>query len=362
MEQNYFQVDHLSASFFTEKGEVKAVNDVSITVPPGSIVGIVGESGCGKSMTARAIMGLIKYPGRVTGGEILLNGRDITKLSERERCGLRGSDISMIFQEPMTSLNPVMKVGKQVEEALRLHTDIKGSEARQKTLEIFEAVGISDGEKRCNCYPHQLSGGLRQRVMIAMAMICKPRLLIADEPTTALDVTVEAQILRLMKKLSESGTSVLIISHNLGVIAQICDYVYVMYAGRIVEQADTLTLFDRPMHPYTRGLLRAVSSLREDADTLETIPGVVPNLLHLPKGCSFSLRCEQCGDRCMNDLPPLIEAEKDHLVRCHQCKNKMTGAKTHTKEGAEDAPENMEARKDAAAPGSGSGSETEVTA
>ncbi len=317
MEQKTLEVKNLSVSFFTEKGEIKAVNDVSIEVPAGKIVGIVGESGCGKSMTTRAVMGLVKYPGKVVGGEIFLEGRNITSLTESERCKIRGSRISMVFQEPMTSLNPVMKIGKQVEEALLLHNKISRKEARKRTLEIFEAVGIPEPEKRCDSYPHQLSGGLRQRVMIAMAMICRPGLLIADEPTTALDVTVEAQILRLMKQLCEAGTSILLISHNLGVIAQICDYVYVMYAGRIVEQADTLTLFDDPLHPYTRGLLNAVSSLRSGGEVLDTIPGVVPNLLHMPAGCSFSLRCEQCVDRCFDVLPELQETGPGHKVRCH---------------------------------------------
>ena len=316
MEMKTLEVNHLCTSFFTQKGEVKAVNDVSIEVPSGKIVGIVGESGCGKSMTARSVMGLVKYPGRVTGGQILLDGRDITSLPDKERSRIRGSEISMIFQEPMTSLNPVMKAGKQVDEAVRLHEHVSRAEAKKRTLEMFEAVGISEPEERYHCYPHQLSGGLRQRVMIAMAMVCRPKLLIADEPTTALDVTVEAQILQLMKKLCEGGTSILIISHNLGVIAQVCDYVYVMYAGRIVEQADTCTLFDRPAHPYTEGLLQAVTSLRADRDTLDTIPGVVPNLLRLPAGCSFSLRCQKCEDRCVSGLPELLETEPGHKVRC----------------------------------------------
>ena len=319
MEQKTLEVKHLCVTFPTEKGEIRPVNDVSIEVPDGRIVGIVGESGCGKSMTARAVMGLIKKPGRVAGGEIFLDGRNITYLSEKERCDLRGNEISMIFQEPMTSLNPVMKVGRQVEEAIRLHTDVTKEEARKKVLEIFEDVGISEAEKRYDSYPHQLSGGLRQRVMIAMAMICRPRLLIADEPTTALDVTVEAQILRLMKELCGSGTSILLISHNLGVIAQVCDHVYVMYAGRIVEQAATAAVFDRPMHPYTKGLLGAVLSLRSGADTLDTIPGVVPDFPELPAGCSFCARCSRAEDGCADRLPELAEAEPGHLVRCHLC-------------------------------------------
>ena len=317
MEPKTLEINHLCVSFFTQKGEVKAVNDVSLEVPAGKIVGIVGESGCGKSMTARAVMGLIKEPGKITGGTILLSGREVTNLSGKELCAMRGSEVSMVFQEPMTSLNPVMKVGKQVDEVIRLHENLSKQQAKQRTLEILQDVGISEPEKRYDCYPHELSGGLRQRIMIAMAMICKPALLIADEPTTALDVTVEAQILRLMKKLCEGGTSILIISHNLGVIAQLCDYVYVMYAGRILEEAETFSLFEHPFHPYTRGLLASVSSLRSDADVLETIPGVVPNLLHLPDGCSFSLRCDSCEERCSAKLPPLTEILPDHRVRCH---------------------------------------------
>ena len=317
MEQNILDVRHLNVSFFTQKGEVRAVSDVSLEIPAGKIVGIVGESGCGKSVTARAVMGLLKYPGKIAGGEILLNGREISGFSDRELSELRGKEISMIFQEPMTSLNPVMRVGRQVEEAVRLHNGVSKEEAERLTLQAFRQVGISEPEKRSRSYPHQLSGGLRQRVMIAMAMICRPRLLIADEPTTALDVTVQAQILRLMKQLREEGTGILIISHDLGVIAQLCDYVYVMYAGRVVEQADPYSLFEHPMHPYTRGLMNAVAALRKEGGKLDTIPGVVPNLLHLPAGCSFSLRCAQCREDCAGRMPELRETEPGHKVRCH---------------------------------------------
>ncbi len=325
METRTLEIRHLNTSFFTDKGEVRVVSDVSLDVNPGQIVGIVGESGCGKSMTAKSVMGLLKYPGKVVSGEILLDGKPITNLSKKEQCEIRGSEVSMIFQEPMTSLNPVVKVGKQVEEALLLHKDISKKEAKQKAVEILDKVGIPDAARRMNSYPHELSGGLRQRIMIAMAMICEPKLLIADEPTTALDVTVEAQILRLMKKLCQAGTSILLISHNLGVIAQVCDYVYVMYAGKIVEEADTCTLFDHPVHPYTKGLLGAVRSLRSSNKVLETIPGVVPNLSHLPKGCSFSLRCGSCMERCMEEVPELTEVHEPadergrnprHLSRC----------------------------------------------
>ena len=312
------EVRNLIVSIPAQKGVLKPVNDVSLCIPEGKIVGIVGESGCGKSMTARAIMGLTKSPVKTESGCILLDGRELIGLPESELCGIRGSEISMIFQEPMTSLNPVMKVGRQVDEAIRVHMSVPASEARAKTIEMFESVGIPEPEARYNCYPHELSGGLRQRVMIAMAMICRPRLLIADEPTTALDVTVEAQILHLMRELNKSGTSILLISHNLGVIAKVCDYVYVMYAGRILEEADVFTLFEKPLHPYTRGLLDAVYSLRREEPVLETVAGVVPDLLHLPEGCSFSPRCGECLQDCASREPAMCEPEPGHKVRCHQ--------------------------------------------
>ena len=310
-------VEHLCTSFFTQNGEVKAVNDVSISVPRGSIIGIVGESGCGKSMTARSIVRLLRYPGKIVSGSIKLAGKELTELSEHEMSTVRGEEIGMIFQEPMTSLNPVMKVGLQVREALLLHRKVTPGEAKAEVLRIFRKVGISEPERRYNCYPHELSGGLRQRVMIAMAMICRPKLIIADEPTTALDVTVEAQILQLMRALrDETGSGIVIISHNLGVIAQMCDYVYVMYAGRVVEQAETFELFAHPAHPYTAGLMSAVASLERGSDELETIPGVVPNLLHLPAGCSFSPRCSECGEHCTGAVPELREVSAGHLARC----------------------------------------------
>ncbi len=311
------KVEHLCTSFFTQNGEVKAVNDVSVSVPRGSIIGIVGESGCGKSMTARSIVRLLRYPGKIVGGSIRLAGKELTELSEHEMSTVRGEEIGMIFQEPMTSLNPVMRVGLQVREALLLHRKVTPHEAKTEVLRIFRKVGISEPERRYNCYPHELSGGLRQRVMIAMAMICRPKLIIADEPTTALDVTVEAQILQLMRTLrDETGSGIVIISHNLGVIAQMCDYVYVMYAGRVVEQAETFELFAHPAHPYTVGLMSAVASLERGGDELETIPGVVPNLLHLPAGCSFSPRCAECGAHCGAAVPELREISPGHLVRC----------------------------------------------
>ena len=309
-------VEHLQVSFFTERGEVRASDDVSLEVAPGQVVGIVGESGCGKSVCGRAIMGLVRPPGRVVGGRVVLDGQDLLGLSARQWCDVRGSKVSMIFQEPMTSLNPLMRVGRQVAEAIQAHTDASDDEALRQAERMLEAVGIADAHKRMRSYPHELSGGLRQRVMIAMAMALRPRLLIADEPTTALDVTVQAQILRLMRELATGDTAVLIISHDLGVIAQLCDYVYVMYAGRVVEQAPTAELFDRPAHPYTQGLLAAVSSLREDGDVLSTIPGAVPNLLHLPQGCSFAPRCARCRERCREAQPVLAPAGPGHAARC----------------------------------------------
>ena len=311
------RVRDLSTSFFSEKGEIKAVDHVSFDVPHGSIVGLVGESGCGKSMTARSIMKLLKYPGKIVGGEILLEGRNLVPLSETEMSLIRGEEIAMIFQEPMTSLNPVVPVGKQVQEAILQHRKISRDEAKKKVLHMFETVGISEPEKRYRCYPHELSGGLRQRVMIAMAMICRPKLLIADEPTTALDVTVEAQILELLRELRDTiGTSIILISHNLGVIAQLCDYVYVMYAGQVVEQAPVLELFNNPSHPYTQGLMDSVRSLRRGDEQLSTIPGVVPNLLHLPQGCRFAPRCSIAGEDCHRCCPELNDLSRGHYVRC----------------------------------------------
>ena len=280
---NVLEIRGLNSYFFTEKGVAPAVDGLDLDIPKGKIIGLVGESGCGKSMTAKSIMGLLKYPGRVAGGSIRFEDQDLTRLSDKELRKICGNDISMIFQEPMTSLNPVLKVGRQVRETLLVHNPTMGkAEAKQRVVEMFQRVGIPEAEKRYDCYPHELSGGLRQRVMIAMAMVCKPKLLIADEPTTALDVTIEAQILRLMKELrDETGMSVLIITHNMGVVAEICDYVYVMYAGKIMEQAETFELFDHTMHPYTKGLLDSIPRIGQNAERLHTIPGVVPNLLHL---------------------------------------------------------------------------------
>ncbi len=317
-EQNVLEIKELKSYFYTEKGVAKAVDGVNITIPKGKIIGLVGESGCGKSMTARSIMGLLKYPGKIAGGSILFEGKDLAKLPERELRKICGNDISMIFQEPMTSLNPVLKVGRQVQETLLVHDRTIGKdEAKKRVIDMFEKVGIPEAGKRYDSYPHELSGGLRQRVMIAMAMICKPHLLIADEPTTALDVTIEAQILRLMKQLrDETGTSVLIITHNLGVVAEICDYVYVMYAGRIVEQAPTCELFDHTAHPYTKGLMASIPRIGNNPERLHTIPGVVPNLLHLPEGCTFCTRCECAVEACRKEKPVLKKVGEEHWSAC----------------------------------------------
>ena len=318
---NVLEIRGLNSYFFTEKGVVPAVDGLDLDIPKGKIIGLVGESGCGKSMTAKSIMGLLKYPGRVAGGSIRFEDQDLTRLSDKELRKICGNDISMIFQEPMTSLNPVLKVGHQVRETLLVHNPtMSKAEAKQRVVEMFQRVGIPEAEKRYDCYPHELSGGLRQRVMIAMAMVCKPKLLIADEPTTALDVTIEAQILRLMKELrDETGMSVLIITHNMGVVAEICDYVYVMYAGKIMEQAETFELFDHTMHPYTKGLLDSIPRIGQNAERLHTIPGVVPNLLHLSQGCPFSNRCEYATDQCRTEKAQLHPVAPDHQVRCFRC-------------------------------------------
>lgn len=318
---NVLEIRGLNSYFFTEKGVAPAVDGLDLDIPKGKIIGLVGESGCGKSMTAKSIMGLLKYPGRVAGGSIRFEDQDLTRLSDKELRKICGNDISMIFQEPMTSLNPVLKVGRQVRETLLVHNPtMSKAEAKQRVVEMFQRVGIPEAVKRYDCYPHELSGGLRQRVMIAMAMVCKPKLLIADEPTTALDVTIEAQILRLMKELrDETGMSVLIITHNMGVVAEICDYVYVMYAGKIMEQAETFELFDHTMHPYTKGLLDSIPRIGQNAERLHTIPGVVPNLLHLSQGCPFSNRCEYATDQCRTEKAQLHPVAPDHQVRCFRC-------------------------------------------
>ena len=308
----------LRTHFFTDEGVVRAVDGVSLPVRPGQIVGVVGESGCGKSVTALSILRLVEPPGRIVEGQILFEGRDLRTLPERELRALRGHRISMIFQEPMTSLNPVFTVGDQIAEAIRLHLGASPAEARERTIEMLRRVRIPSPESRVDAYPHQMSGGMRQRVMIAMALSCGPRLLIADEPTTALDVTIQAQILELMKELQrESGMSVLLITHDLAVVAETADQVAVMYASKVVEQASVRELFGAPLHPYTQGLMQARPSLKTaKEERLRMIPGAVPNPLFFPPGCKFHPRCPLAVDSCRSVEPVLRELRPGHWVAC----------------------------------------------
>jgi len=316
------KVKNLKTYFFTHEGTVKAVDEVSFSVNQGKTLGLVGESGCGKSVTALSIMRLIPNPpGKIVSGEIWFEGKNLLKLDEKEIRKIRGKKISMIFQEPMTSLDPVFTIGHEIVEAIQLHQGLNKDEAKKKAIEALKIVGIPDVEKRINNYPHQLSGGMRQRVMIAMALSCNPTLLIADEPTTALDVTIQAQILRLINDLKDKfGASVMLITHDLGVIAEMCDNVAVMYAGHIVEYTDVYTLFDNPLHPYTKGLSKSIPRMNVDVEHLNAIPGIVPNLLDLPSGCPFHPRCDLCFKRCVEEMPELIEIEDSHLVKCHLVK------------------------------------------
>jgi len=312
------QVENLETHFFTEDGVVRAVDDVSFSVPEGATVGLVGESGCGKSVTALSILRLVSTPpGRIVGGRILYRDGDLLALSDAAMRDIRGNKISMIFQEPMTSLNPVFSSGEQVAEAVRLHQRASRAEARNRTIELFHLVGIPSPEQRISSYPHQMSGGMRQRVMIAMALACRPDLLIADEPTTALDVTIQAQILDLLARLQrEMGMSVLLITHDLGVVAETCERVIVMYAGQIVEESSAAALFAKPRHPYTCGLLRSLPRSGERADRLREIPGMVPPLTDLPTGCRFRDRCDRAVDRCAVEGPALADDGGGRLVRC----------------------------------------------
>ncbi len=313
-------IRNLHTYFFTDEGVAKAVDGVDLELKEGGTLGVVGESGCGKSVTALSVMRLIPDPpGKITQGQILFAGTNLLDLSEAEMRKIRGRSISMIFQEPMTSLNPVFQIGDQVSEVLRLHEGLSRRDAWDRSIEMLKMVGIPSPERRVQEYPHQLSGGMRQRAMIAMALACSPKLMIADEPTTALDVTIQAQILELINRLQrDKGMSVILITHNLGVIAETAQKVAVMYAGRIVEYAEVKPIFGNPMHPYTQGLLKSIPRLDEDharKARLEAIPGLVPSLLELPQGCKFSNRCKYVFEKC-GEEPQLIEAEPGHLVRC----------------------------------------------
>jgi oligopeptide/dipeptide ABC transporter ATP-binding protein len=314
------EIKHLRTYFSVRGHTAKAVDDVSLSILPGQTLGLVGESGCGKSVTAHSIMRLIPSPpGRIAGGEILFEGRDLVKASEAQMRRIRGNRISMIFQEPMTSLNPTYPVGDQVGEVIRLHEKLSRSAARERSVAMFKLVGIPAPEKRIDDYPHQMSGGMRQRVMIAMALACSPQLMIADEPTTALDVTIQAQILDLMNTLKqETGAAILFITHDLGVIAEMSQHVAVMYAGRMMEYADARTLYRTPKNPYTVGLLGSIPVLGRNSGggRLQTIPGVVPSLLQLPEGCLFSDRCPDVFDDCRRVAPAMVSAGENHWVRC----------------------------------------------
>ena len=316
--QPVLEVKNLQTHFFTDDGVVKAVNGVSFQVYPGETLGVVGESGCGKSVTALSILRLIASPpGKIVGGQILYKGKDLVTASEAEMRKIRGNEISMIFQEPMTSLNPVYTCGDQIMEAIRLHQKVSKREARSRAIEMLKLVGIPLPEQRVDEYPHQLSGGMRQRVMIAMALSCHPSVLIADEPTTALDVTIQAQILELLDRLqAELGMAIILITHDLGVVAEVADHVAVMYGGQIQEYADVETLFEKTTHPYTGGLLASIPTLGEQVERLRVIPGAVPNPVDFPPGCTFHPRCHLAVDDCKRIEPQLLPYDGGHLVRC----------------------------------------------
>jgi len=317
MKEKLLEVINLNTKFKTDDGVFSAVNGINFRVYKGESIGIVGESGCGKSVTSMSIMRLLKTPPAIVTGEIYFEGNNLLELPINDMRSIRGNDIAMIFQEPMTSLNPVYTCGKQISEAIIMHQKLGKKEAREKAIEMLRLVGISLPEKRVDEYPHQLSGGMRQRVMIAMALSCHPKLLIADEPTTALDVTIQAQILELIKELrKELGMAMILITHDLGVVAEMTERVIVMYAGEVVEESDVFSIFKNPMHPYTKGLLASIPKLNEKKDELYVIEGVVPSPHEMPKGCRFSPRCTKCMEICKEKEPPLIKAENDHHVRC----------------------------------------------
>jgi oligopeptide/dipeptide ABC transporter ATP-binding protein len=320
--QSLLQVKNIKTYFFTEDGVVKAVDGVDFYINKGEVLGLVGESGCGKSVTSLSIMRLVAPPGRIVEGQIIFDGKDLLKLTEHEMVRMRGNRISMIFQQPQSSLNPVFKVGDQIAEVFQIHQNLNKSESWKKAVDLLHLVGIPDADDKAHCYPHEMSGGQAQRVMIAMALALKPILLIADEPTTALDVTIQAQILDLMRGLRERmGTSVILITHDLGIIAEMADRVAVMYAGRIIEESEVRPLFSHPLHPYTQGLLASIPVLGKVTDELEVIPGIVPNLVDLPPGCKFAPRCSARTEYnlsiCSTDEPKLIDMDSEgHTVRC----------------------------------------------
>lgn len=321
MNNNLLKIEGLKTYFYTTLGVARAVDGLSLDLKPGQILGIVGESGCGKTVTALSIMRLIKDPpGRIKEGEIIFENKPLLKVPLSEMRKIRGNRISMIFQEPMTSLNPLFRVGDQISESFVLHRGLSKKEARLRSMDMLKLVGIPAPEKRINDYPHHLSGGMRQRVMIAMAVSCQPSLMLADEPTTALDVTIQAQILDIMLRLREEiGTSIILITHDLGVIAEMAQYVAVMYAGMVMEYADILELFNNPLHPYTSALLQSIPRpdlMEQRGKPLKAIPGIVPSLMDLPKGCNFSDRCDRVEKRCYDEAPPIFEPAQGHQCRC----------------------------------------------
>ena len=305
-------------SFFTPAGEVKALNDVSIRLKEGEVLGIVGESGSGKSVTAYSLMGLTAHPGKLLGGELHFNGHQVEKMTEKEIRKFRGNEISIIFQDPMTSLNPVYTIGNQITEVIRLHTDKTKQQARERAKELLELVGINEPDKRLKQYPHELSGGMRQRVMIAIALACEPKLLIADEPTTALDVTIQAQILELMMELKDKlGMAIIMITHDLGVVASMCERIAVMYAGRIIEYGATDDIFYHPKHEYTKGLIRSIPRLdTKEHERLVPIEGTPVDMLNPPEGCPFAPRCEHCMKICLSKMPPRTQLSDTHYSHC----------------------------------------------
>ncbi len=332
MSEYLVEIKNERLSFFTPAGEVKALNDVSINLKEGEVLGIVGESGSGKSVTAYSLMGLTAYPGKLIGGTLDFNGHRINDMSEKEMRKMRGNEVAIIFQDPMTSLNPVYSIGNQIEEVILLHTDKNRKEAHARAKELLELVGINEPEKRLKQYPHELSGGMRQRVMIAIALACEPKLLIADEPTTALDVTIQAQILELMMELKDRlGMAIIMITHDLGIVANICEKIAVMYAGRIVEYGTTDEIFYDPKHEYTRGLLRSIPRLDATKhERLIPIEGTPIDLLNPPKGCPFAPRCGQCMKICLREMPPVMEFGEDHYTQCWlNQKQMMEGEAAH---------------------------------
>lgn len=318
MSEYLVDIQHERLSFFTPAGEVKALNDVSIHLNDGEVLGIVGESGSGKSVTSYSLMGLTAYPGKLVGGTIDFNGHRINDLSEKEFRKIRGNEVSIIFQDPMTSLNPVYTIGNQIMEVILLHTDKNKEQARARAKELLELVGINEPEKRLKQYPHELSGGMRQRVMIAIALACEPKLLIADEPTTALDVTIQAQILELMMELKEKlGMAIIMITHDLGVVASMCDKIAVMYAGRIVEYGTTDDIFYNPKHEYTKGLLKSIPRLdAKEHERLVPIEGTPIDLLNPPAGCPFAPRCSNCMKICLREMAPVTTFDDVHYTQC----------------------------------------------